>query len=82
MLLDTNLPVRYIFQRILPDVLRVFAFSVVFEILKVYFDPQLPAIPLQLSTILGSSISLLLAFKISQSYDRWWEAPAASGALS
>jgi len=41
----------------------------------------LPPIPLQLPTILGSAISLILAFKISQSYDRWWEAGKVWGAI-
>jgi ion channel-forming bestrophin family protein len=81
MLLDTKLPVRYIFQRILPDVIRVLLISICFQILKQFFGPELPAIPLQLPTILGSSISLLLAFKIGQSYDRWWEARRIWGAI-
>ena len=81
MLLDTKLPVRYIFRRILPDILRVLLISFFFEALKIYFGEYLPPIPLQLAAILGSSISLLLAFKISQSYDRWWEARRLWGAI-
>ncbi|UYZ59357.1 bestrophin family protein [Hymenobacter latericus] len=81
MLLETRLPIRYIFRRIMPDVLRVLFISIVFQLIKEVFGPYLPPVPLQLPTILGSSISLLLAFKISQSYDRWWEARRIWGAI-
>ena len=74
MLLDAKFPLRYVFQRIRPDVVRVLLISVFFHLLKLALGEYLPLIPLQLPTILGSSISLLLAFKTSQSYDRWWEA--------
>jgi len=81
MLLDTQLPISYIFHRILPDVVRVLVISVCFQVLKLFFVDYLPAIPLQLPTILGSCISLLLAFQLSQSYDRWWEARKLWGAI-
>ncbi|UOG77587.1 hypothetical protein MTX78_24540 (plasmid) [Hymenobacter tibetensis] len=81
MLLETKLPIRYILTRIKPDIIRVLLISIVFQGLKTYFGANLPLIPLQLPAILGSSISLLLAFKISQSYDRWWEARKLWGSL-
>ncbi|TGE08081.1 bestrophin family protein [Hymenobacter fodinae] len=82
MLLDTRLPVRYIFRDILPDIIRVFFISVIFQLLKQFLAQDIPLIPLQLPTVLGGSISLLLAFKISQSYDRWWEARKVWGAIT
>ncbi|WBO85698.1 bestrophin family protein [Hymenobacter yonginensis] len=81
MLLDVKLPVYYIFKRILPDILRVMLISIIFQLLKYFFGHYLPLIPLQLATILGSSISLLLAFNVSQSYDRWWEGRKIWGAV-
>jgi len=81
MLLDTRLPITYMVTRIQSDIARVLLISVVFQLLKMFFVADLPRIPLQLPTILGSSISLLLAFKISQSYDRWWEARKIWGAI-
>ncbi|TGD82808.1 bestrophin family protein [Hymenobacter wooponensis] len=82
MLLDTRLPIRYIFRDILPDLIRVFIISVIFQLLKQFLAQDIPLIPLQLPTVLGGSISLLLAFKISQSYDRWWEARKVWGAIT
>lgn len=81
MLLDTKLPFTYIVNRIMPDVVRVLLISIFFQVVKFYFAGYLPQIPLQLPTILGGCISLLLAFKISQSYDRWWEARKVWGAI-
>ena len=81
MLLDAKFPLRYVFQRIQPDVVRVLLISVFFHFLKLVLGEYLPLIPLQLPTILGSSISLLLAFKTSQSYDRWWEARKIWGGI-
>ncbi|UOR07135.1 hypothetical protein MUN82_08545 [Hymenobacter aerilatus] len=81
MLLDTKLPVGYILKRIWPDVIRVLIISVSFQLLKYFLGDYLPQIPLQLPTILGSLISLLLAFNLNQSYDRWWEARKMWGAI-
>jgi putative membrane protein len=81
MLLDVKLPVSFILKRIWPDVLLVLLISAFFELLERYLAAYLPPIPLTLPSILGSSISLLLAFTISQSYDRWWEARKVWGAI-
>ena len=80
MLLNARFPLRYIFKHIRPDVVRVLFISSFFHLLKLSLGEYLPLIPLQLPTILGSSIALLLAFKTSQSYDRWWEARKIWGA--
>jgi putative membrane protein len=81
MLLDAKLPARFILRQILPDVAVLLLISVVFQVLKVFVGRYLPPIPLTLPAILGSSISLLLAFALSQSYDRWWEARKVWGAI-
>jgi len=38
-------------------------------------------LPLPVTAILGTAVSLLLAFRTSQSYDRWWEARKVWGAI-
>jgi putative membrane protein len=37
--------------------------------------------PLNVPTFLGTAISVLLSFKMSQSYERWWEARKVWGAI-
>ena len=39
------------------------------------------SIPLALPGLLGTAISLILGFRISQSYDRWWEARKIWGSI-
>ena len=81
MLTDKKIPFKYIFKQIRFDVARVFLFSVFFQLLEWFFAEQIPLVPSLLPTILGSAISLILAFKINQSYDRWWEARKVWGAI-
>ena len=82
MLLNARIPLRYIFKHIRAEVVRVLLISSFFHLLKLWLGEYLPLIPLQLPTILGSSIALLLAFKTGQSYDRWWEARKIWGAIA
>ncbi|PRY07423.1 putative membrane protein [Pontibacter ummariensis] len=81
MLIEKRIPFRYIFRKIKWDVFRVLLFSIAFHLLKLFVADYLPIIPFQLPTILGTSISLLLAFRVNQSYDRWWEARKVWGAI-
>ncbi|MDX5435859.1 MAG: hypothetical protein LPK03_01615 [Pontibacter sp.] len=81
MLIDRPIPFSYILSKVKYDVLRELLFSIAFHLLKLFVYDQLPQIPFQLPTILGTSISLLLAFNLNQSYDRWWEARKVWGAI-
>jgi putative membrane protein len=81
MLIEAKLPFHYLFNQVKWDVARVVLFSLAFVILKTYVADYLPPVPVQLPTIMGSFISLLLAFNMNQSYDRWWEARRVWGAI-
>ncbi|WP_192822736.1 bestrophin family protein [Rufibacter sp. LB8] len=81
MLLSENIPFRYIFQKIRVDVLRVLLFSITFHIIKSIWADNWPPIPSALPSVLGTGISLLLAFNLNQSYERWWEARIVWGAI-
>lgn len=39
------------------------------------------SLPLNIPALLGTAVSLLLAFRTSQSYERWWEARTVWGAI-
>jgi putative membrane protein len=45
------------------------------------YDNLLPRIPLNIPIFLGTAISVLLSFKMNQSYDRWWEARKIWGSI-
>ncbi len=79
MILNTRIPVKYIVGSIWRDVVIVFGFSMVTYIVSIFVD--FPIVPLGVSSFLGTAISLILAFKLSQSYDRWWEARKIWGAI-
>lgn len=81
MLINEKIPTRYIFNKVKFDAFRVLIISSIFHLLKHFLNEYLPIIPLQLPTVLGTSISLILAFRINQSYDRWWEARKVWGAI-
>ena len=42
---------------------------------------QSPIIPMTIPSILGATITLVLAFRMNQSYDRWWEGRKIWGAI-
>lgn len=81
MLLDKRVPFIYLFKQIKYDILFVLLMSVFTFSLKRIWGEQVPRIPISLPAFLGTAISLLLSFKLSQSYDRWWEARKVWGAI-
>ncbi len=81
MLLNKKIPFKYLFGQIKYDLLRVLILSASFFIIKTFIIAY-PPLPVVLPAILGTSISLLLAFKLNQSYDRWWEARKIWGEIN
>ena len=81
MLLKENIPVTYIFGKIKKEVIMVTVYAVLIAIMYNSFHFTRISIPIAVPTILGTVISLLLAFKSNQAYDRWWEARTLWGAI-
>ncbi|TDQ06927.1 bestrophin family protein [Pedobacter metabolipauper] len=81
MLLKENIPVTYIFGKIWKEISIVTAYAVLIAILYNNYHFTRISIPIAVPTILGTVISLLLAFKSNQAYDRWWEARTLWGAI-
>ena len=79
MILERKIPLTYWLRTIRWDLLIVSVFS-----LTVYFTSEYLidlSIPISIGAFLGTAISLLLSFKLGQSYDRWWEARKIWGAI-
>lgn len=81
MLLDKSIPFSYIFGKIKHDLLFIGLIGLTVHYVTFYFKDLLPAMPLTIPAFLGTSISVLLSFKLNQSYDRWWEARKVWGSI-
>jgi len=81
MLLRNNIPLTYIFGKIKKELLFVIAYSVGIVVLYQNFHVTRISIPVAVPALLGTIISLLLAFRSNQAYDRWWEARTLWGAI-
>lgn len=81
MLIERRLPLSYVFSKIGVDVAYVVGVGILIEVTYYYFGNLLPDIKPALAAFLGTAISLILSFKLAQSYARWWEARKIWGAI-
>lgn len=81
MLLQKKIPMKYVLGKIRVELFLVILYAVIFESFNYYYDNEAINIPIAIPTIVGTIISLLLAFKSNQAYDRWWEARIVWGAI-
>lgn len=81
MLLDRSIPLLFYIREIRREALLVFLFANLVVVIKLYFSLWFLTIPIAIPALLGTCISLLLAFRTNQSYERWWEARIAWGAI-
>lgn len=81
MLLEKTPPFRYIFNKVKQELLYVSITTLIVYLLTSAFHHLIPEIPLTIPAFLGTAISVILSFKLSQSYDRWWEARKIWGSI-
>jgi putative membrane protein len=81
MLLKSKIPFHYVFGKIKYEMISILAYSLVVWELYVHVHSTRISIPLSVSAILGTVLSLLLGFRSNQAYDRWWEARHIWGAI-
>lgn len=81
MLLKKNIPFKYVFGKIKYEILIVAVYTMAIAILHDLFNLTHISIPLSVPMIMGTVLSLLLAFRSNQAYDRWWEARTIWGAI-
>ena len=80
MLLDKRIPLSYIVKKVRMEILVVLLFTTAIIFAKQYLHIPFE-LPPTIPAGLGTAISLVLAFKLNQSYDRWWEARKIWGAI-
>lgn len=81
MLLNRRISVFYFINLIKWQIVLVCIFAITIGILDAKISLQPIGLPLNIPTLIGTAVSLLLAFRTSQSYDRWWEARIVWGAI-
>lgn len=81
MLLKKNIPWTYILGKIRFEIAIVSIYAISFGLFHQHLNLNHITIPLSVPAIIGTVISLLLAFRSNQAYDRWWEARIIWGAV-
>lgn len=81
MLLEKKIPFSYILNKVKYDLLYVTVIGLTVHFLTSFFRDFIPNMPLAIPAFLGTAISVILSFKLNQSYDRWWEARKIWGSI-
>ena len=81
MLLKKNIPFKYVLGKIKTELIMVTLYATAVAFAYTYFNLQHISLPLGVPMVMGTVISLLLAFRSNQAYDRWWEARGIWGAI-
>ncbi len=79
MILANKLPLKHLFSSARKDMFLVALFTLIAA--TAHYFVEFPSIPIAISALLGTAISLILSFRLAQSYDRWWEARTIWGAI-
>ena len=81
MLLAKAPSIFYILKKIKVEFFYSVTIAVVASFVTYWFDLGFPNMPISVPAFLGTAISVLLSFKLGQSYDRWWEARKIWGTI-
>lgn len=81
MLLDKKISIWYFINVIKYQILLICIFAAIIGYLDERPFLVNKQVPLGIPTIVGTVVSLLLAFRTAQSYERWWEARIIWGAI-
>lgn len=74
-------PFWYLLSKVQTELLYVCIAAAAIYSVSIVFKHAIPPIPLTIPTFLGTAISVILSFKLNQSYDRWWEARKIWGSI-
>lgn len=81
MLLNKRLSIWYFINEIKSQILFICIFAICIGLLDLLPGFRKISLPLNVPALVGTAVSLLLAFRTSQSYERWWEARIVWGAI-
>lgn len=81
MLINNKIPAKYILDKVKVELLYVLIIGLLVHYLTTKFKAVLPEMPITIPAFIGTAISVILSFKLNQSYDRWWEARKIWGSI-
>jgi ion channel-forming bestrophin family protein len=81
MLLNKNIPVSFIFDKVKYEMIYIAIIGMLAYTVTRLYEDVIPPIPIAIPVFLGTAISVILSFKLNQSYDRWWEARKIWGSI-
>lgn len=81
MLLNKRISIGYFVSQIKYQILLIMLFAFLMGFLDDIAMFRNTSVPLSITALLGTAVSLLLAFRTAQSYERWWEARTVWGAI-
>jgi putative membrane protein len=80
-LLNKTIPLWYILNKIKYEIVYVLIIGIAVFYLTKQYDEVIPLMPLPIPAFIGTAISVILSFKLNQSYERWWEARKIWGSI-
>lgn len=81
MLLNKKISILTFLKQIKFDITAILIYAIVVGIADQYGFLSKIEVPIGISAIIGTALSLLLAFRTAQAYERWWEARIIWGAI-
>lgn len=81
MLLNKRISILAFIKLIRFDIIAIGSYAVIVGILDNYSFLAKVSVPLGITATIGTAVSLLLAFRTAQSYERWWEARIVWGSI-
>ena len=81
MLINTKIPFSYLFNKVKYEFWYVLIIGALVHYLTIQFENVIPVMPITVPAFIGTAISVILSFKLSQSYERWWEARKIWGSI-
>lgn len=81
MLINKKIPVSYILNKIKYEMIYITIIGMLAYSVTHLFENVIPPLPIAIPAFLGTAISVILSFKLNQSYDRWWEARKIWGSI-
>lgn len=79
MIISYKGPITFLLKDIALDICIVALLVGIVAVLDAYYE--VPVVPFNIAAFMGTALSIILSFKIGQSYDRWWEARKIWGAI-